>query len=149
MSDENTVLQQPVQQPTQTHILQCPVAATWGDHYRKASIAMEQVNVMHSTMAQIVGYTQHLTKLDDIARGFGQFSNRVETLDKNMVGPATSKNQVPLWAFIVMFGIMSALNLFTLARESNKEIRISKERGLEITQPPESEKDAVNTHKTN
>jgi hypothetical protein len=104
----------------------------WDGHKEKANEAMARIESMHENMASLVGHASHLSKLDTISR-------HLESMNDNLVGPATSENKISLKAHMLSLCIaggfiliLAIFVLWLLTERSDRKINIGGESGISI-----------------
>ena len=102
-------------------MIQCPIALEWSRHRQETQVAMQQVNTIHSAIANVAQDTKHLSKLDDLA----DIKTSMSTLSQNLVGPATGRKQVSLSAHLLMIVVFATIILIVLIDRSSKTVEIT------------------------
>ena len=80
--------------------------------------AISQVDEIHTEVKRMSTHSEHLSKLDVIA-------DSLKSMEKNLVGPATGRKQIPLGSHLLIVLILGAMLLVVLIEKSSKSISLT------------------------
>lgn len=95
----------------------CPLHEEWDKYSKEAKGTILKIEEMHQDIRELVGHAKHLEKLDDI-------SKTLVSMNKNLIGPATGRKQVPISVFILVMFIMGAVFILDKAFTTQQEVSI-------------------------
>lgn len=87
----------------------CPIADEWFQHRQEVKKTLEQVDLMHSAITQVVTHTSHLQKLDIIASATDAQCRQLNEIRDGLMGPATSKKQMDNETVLLIVKILGAV----------------------------------------
>lgn len=98
----------------------------WDQLRAESQDAVEKIEIMQVTLGKIEHNTKALEALPLISAG-------IDAMNKNLVGPATGKKQVPMSAFVLQSLVMAGIIVVLLLKDSKTSFDLSKQ-GLRIQQ---------------
>lgn len=76
----------------------CPVGEEWGKHREEAKVCMQQVDIMHESVAEMLNHIRYLDKLDKLEK-LETIALSVQEMKDKLVEVIVGKNQIPGEAF--------------------------------------------------
>ena len=67
----------------------------------------------------------------------GEIVSAIQESNRNLVGPATGRRQIPLEVVVVLMLLWGVYSVFIEAKDSHKNLKVSWQNGIEITDSKE------------
>lgn len=101
-----------------TEDVNCPIAEEFRDYSHKGKKAMAQIDLMRTHLDEIVINTRSLNQLKVIAE-------EIKNMRNDLVGPATSKNQMSIGAYFITITVFGAIIFSLMAGAYDQKIKLS------------------------